>query len=154
MPRDQQSTVEPRYAHFGVLWLLALGLCIGCYDGELLVHEARSTALNTRLAEVDLGRYLTTMPRDQKNSSFTELELHVFCTVPRSRVAAVKSRLDAEEYRLRHDTLAAIRGATSEELAEPSLTQLRSRIEGVVNAILTDTPVKSIGFYQIAFRRR
>jgi hypothetical protein len=66
----------------------------------------------------------------------------------------VKRCLKTEEYRLRHDLLAAVRGATADELAEPSLAQLRNRIERVVTSVLSDTPVKSIGFYQVTLRRR
>jgi hypothetical protein len=134
--------------------MLAFGVCAGCYDGELLVREVRSTAVSTRMAEVDLGRFLTTLPRDRKNNSFTDLDVHIFATVPRSRVSAVKRCLKTEEYRLRHDLLAAVRGATADELAEPSLAQLRNRIERVVTSVLSDTPVKSIGFYQVTLRRR
>ena len=47
-----------------------------------------------------------------------------------------------------------MRSASKDELAEPSLTQLRDRIERVVNHILDDAPVKGIGFYQVTFRRR
>jgi hypothetical protein len=137
-----------------VVALSSLVVCSSCYDGELLVRDARSTAVNTRLAEVDLGRFLTTLPRDPKNNAFTELEVHLFATVPRSRVAAVKKRLKAEEYRLRHDLLAGVRGATTQELTEPSLARLRARIERIVNAVLGDTSVNSIGFYQVTLRRR
>jgi hypothetical protein len=128
----------------------------GCYDGNLLVEDARSAAHkhNTRLAEIDLGHFLTTLPRDQENSSFTDLEVHLFATVPRSRVSTAKKLLAVDSYRLRHDLLAAIRGATPQELAEPSLTELRKRVEEVVDEILVDQHVKSIGFYQVTMRRR
>jgi hypothetical protein len=134
--------------------MLAIAFSSGCYDGDLLVLEARSAAHNTRLAEVDLGHFLTTLPRDRKNNSFTDLEVHLFATVPHSRVSSVKRQLAMEEYRLRHDLLAAVRGATSEELTEPSLAQLRQRVEKVIDAILADQPVKSIGFYQVSLRQR
>jgi flagellar basal body-associated protein FliL len=134
--------------------VVALAVCPGCYDGELLLREARSTAVNTRLVEVDLGRFLTTLPRDRQNNTFAELDVHLFAAVPRSRVTAVKKQLKAEEYRLRHELLAAVRGATAEELAEPSLAGLRDRIERVVNGILNDSSVKSIGFYQLKLQRR
>ena len=134
--------------------VLAVGLSTGCYDSQRLLHEARSTAPTTRLAEVDLGRFQTTLPRDKKTNSFTELNVHLFATVPRSRVATVKGQLQAEEYRLRHNLLAAVRNATPEELSEPSLAQLRERIERVMNEALTDRPVKSVGFYQITLRQR
>jgi flagellar basal body-associated protein FliL len=74
--------------------------------------------------------------------------------VPRYRVPDVEKRLKVEEYRLRHETLGAVRSATRDELAEPSLTQLRERIEKVVNEILEDAPVKSIGFYEMSLRQR
>jgi hypothetical protein len=132
----------------------ALALCAGCYDGKALVREARSSAVPTRLAEIDLGKFLTTLPRDQKDSSFTDLEVHLFATVPRSRLSAAKKHLQAEEYRLRHELLAAIRSAPREELAEPSLKLLRRRVEQVVNPILGDTTANSIGFYAVTLRRR
>jgi hypothetical protein len=138
-------------------WLLAaIGVCLlgGCYDGEQLLLEARSTALNSRLAEVDLGRFVTTLPRDLKSGSFTEINMRIFVAVPRSLVSTVTQELKAEEYRVRHDTLAAVRGASADELAEPNLALLRKRIAAVVNAILTDHPVRSIGFYDVALRRR
>jgi hypothetical protein len=134
--------------------IFALGLTAGCYDGSLLLHEARSAAHNTRHAEIDLGHFLTTLPRDVGNDSFTDLEVHLFATVPRSRASSVKQQLATEGYRLRHDLLAAVRGATPQELAEPSLTELRKRVEQVIDSILMDHPVKSIGFYQVTIRRR
>jgi hypothetical protein len=119
-----------------------------------LVQQARSSAVKTRLAEIDFGTFRTTLPRDRKTESFTELELHIFGTVPRYRVQEIKQQLKVEEYRLRHETLAAVRTATRDELAEPSLAQLRQRIEQVVNTVLNDAPVKDIGFYQVTLRER
>jgi len=155
MPHD--SHPYPRcFANACLFALMALTLApaTGCYDGEALVREARSTALNTRVAEVDFGTFHTSLPRDRKTDSFTELELHIFGTVPRYRVPEIKQQLKVDDYRLRHETLAALRTATREELAEPSLTHLRERIEQVVNAVLTDGPVKQIGFYQVTLRER
>jgi hypothetical protein len=137
-----------------VLLLLALAACSGCYDGKALIRAARSSALKTRLAEVDLGSYQTTLPRDPQTQLLTDLKLHVFGTVPRYRVPDVQMRLQVEEYRLRHETLSAVRTATRDELAEPNLAQLRERIEKVVNKILDDAPVKSIGFYEVSLRQR
>jgi hypothetical protein len=143
-------------------WLPKLGLfailgsvvCTGCYNGQILVHEARSLAHSTRHAEIDLGEYFTTLPRNLSEGSFTELKAHIFVTVPRSRVTDVKRRLKADEYRLRHELLAAVRSAPPEELTEPSLARLRKRIEEVANSVLTDAPIKSVGFYDVALRRR
>jgi hypothetical protein len=131
---------------------LLLASCAGCYDGEELVTQVRSAALNTRLAEVDLGLFHTTLPRDGKTGSITELSLHIFGTVPRYRVPAVEKQLKTDEYRLRHETLAAVRGSSREELAEPSLNSLRTRIERIVNNIFDEAPIKDIGFYKVTIR--
>lgn len=131
---------------------LALVLCAGCYDGSAMVKQAQSAALNVRLAELDLGKYQTTLPRDRDTNHYTALELHIFGTVPRYKLASATKQLKAEEYRVRYETLVALRKSTREELAEPNLAQLRARIEKVVNGVLTDTPVKDIGFYQLTMR--
>jgi len=140
----------------GRFTLIALGLaiCAGCYNGETLIEDARSTAVKTRLAEIDFGTFQTTLPRDRDTNSLTDLKLHVFGTVPRYRVPEIKKLLKVEEYRLRAETLSAVRTATREELAEPSLMQLRKRIERVLNEILTDAPVKTVGFYEVSLRQR
>ena len=135
------------------VWIcLMLCLCGGCYDGHALVNEAHSAAIKSRAAEIDLGRYQTTLPRDLHSNAFTDLTIHIFGTVPRYRVSAIKKQLKADEYQLRHHTLAAVRETTRDELAEPDLSQLRGRIEKVVNEVLTDAPINSIGFYDIRMK--
>ena len=128
-----------------LLLLLAVGLTTGCYDGDALLKQAQSTALSTTLAEVDLGKYQTTLPRDPTTGHFTSVELHLFGTVPRSRLSAVQQQLESDEYRMRHETITAVRQSTSEELCDPSFTKLRARLEQVVNKVLTDSPVKEVG---------
>jgi hypothetical protein len=130
-----------------------LVICTGCYDGSEMVKEAQSVALNTRLAEVDLGTFQTTLPRDPNTNHYTELNLHIFGTVPRYRLAAVTRQLQADEFRVRYETLSAVRESTREELADPNFTQLRARIEKVVNGLLVDQPVQEIGFYQFTMRQ-
>src|SRR3954462_8494259 len=134
-------------------WIAALATvlapCAGCYDGSEMVKQARSNALKPRLAEIDLGKFQTTLPRDPLTNRFTAVDIHIFGTVPRYRLAAVKKQLKSDEYRLRHETLVAVRKSTREELAEPSYAQLRARIEKVVNGVLEDAPVKEVGFYQL-----
>ena len=134
--------------------LLGLASCAGCYDPGALINEVRSAALRSRLVEVDLGSFRTTMPHPRNTSETTELQLHIFGTVPRYRVPDIEKQLQADGFRLRHETIAAVRQASREELAEPSLNQLRSRIEKVVNHILDDAPVKTIGFYDVRMRTR
>ena len=133
---------------------IALLASAGCYDGEALVHAARSSAVKTRLSEVDFGNFQTTLPRDPATGVITELKLHVFGTVPRYRESEVNKQLKAEEYRVRAETLGAVRAVSRDELAEPSLTKLRARIERVMNEILAEKPVKSVGFYEVTLRQR
>jgi hypothetical protein len=137
-----------------VALLLALGLCAGCYNDDALINEVRSAALRTRLVEVDLGSYRTTMPRKRNESEATEVQLHIFGTVPRYRVPEIEKQLEADGYRLRHETLAAVRKSTAQELAEPNLTALRARLEKVINEQLADAQVKSIGFYEVQMHTR
>lgn len=142
-----------RAARFALM-VLAGCTSTGCYDGDALVEAARSTAVKTRLAEIDFGTFEMTLPRDRETNVLTELKLHVFGTVPRYRVPDIKRQLKVEEYRLRAETLEAVRQASRDELAEPSLTQLRERIIRVVNEVLAESPVKTIGFYEVSLRQR
>ncbi len=133
----------------GCAALLCFSTSPGCYDEAKLLDGARSAAQRTRLAEIDLGTYHTTMPMDRGSNKLTEVELHVFGAVPRYRVPAVEKQIKTEDYRLRHELLAAVRDAKPAELAEPDLAQLRSRIEKVVNAFLAESPVQAVGFYDV-----
>ena len=149
-----RATYKPVFGTNRWIALLAvsLALCAGCYDGSEMVKQAQTVALKTRLAEVDLGKFQTTLPRDPVTNHFTALDIHIFGTVPRYQLAAVTKQLKADEYRVRHETLAAIRKSSREELAEPTFAQLRARIEKVVNEVLKDAPVKEVGFYQVTLR--
>lgn len=149
--RATQSSGTRRAAW--VLLAMPLALCAGCYDGNALVKQARSRALKGRLAEVDLGHFHTTLPRDPDAVSLTELRLHMFGTAPRYRTKTIKKQLEAEGYRVRHETLAAIRQSTPDELAEPNLASLKKRLKEAMNDIFEESPVKSIGFYEFAVRR-
>jgi hypothetical protein len=150
---DTLMDIETTSKKFSWLMLsVALCLVAGCYDGEALVKQAQSTALNTSLAEVDLGTYRTTLPRDPSTGRYIELELHIFGTVSRSRLSEVKKSLKADDFRVRQETLTAVRSSTREELTDPKLAQLRARIEQVVNKVLADAPLKKVGFYQLTVR--
>jgi hypothetical protein len=131
---------------------LVLGMCAGCYDAGALINKARSEALHSKLAEVDFGVFYTTLPRDPQSGAIPKFEIHFFGTVPHYRVAAIEKQLKHDDFRLRHQVLAAIRACSREELAEPGLAKLRARLEKIVNSILEDAPVKDIGFYGITIR--
>ena len=131
---------------------IALALTGGCYDGEEMLKQAQSTALSASVVEVDLGTYRTTLPRDPNTGTFVELEVHVFGTVSRAHLADVEKQLKIDDYRVRQETLTAVRSSTREELTEPTLMQLRNRIEQALNKVLADAPLKEVGFYQLSLR--
>lgn len=135
-----------------MLALVLAPVVSGCYDGQALLKQAEAAALSTTLAEIDLGIFQTTLPRDPKTGLFTTMEVHVFGTVSRSKMSAVTKQLEIDDYRMRHEILIAVRKSTREELADPALAGLRARISAVVNKVLADAPVKEIGFYQITVR--
>ena len=151
---SHSSVATTRFGRLLLRLLLPFALSIagGCYDGEALLKQAQSTALNTSLAEIDLGEFSTTLPRDLDTGRYTSIDLHIFGTVPRSRLSEVKKQLKYDNYRLRHETLTAVRRSTRDELTDPTLAKLRARIEQVVNQVLADAPVKGIGFYQLTVR--
>jgi len=153
---DNAAMIQFNHHRSRVKWprtiALVLACCTGCYDGAAMVKQAQSTALNARLAEIDLGKFQTTLPRDPNTSRYTSLDIHIFGTVPRYKLAAVTKQLKSDEYRVRYETLTAVRKSTREELAEPNFAQLRARIEKVVNQLLADAPIQDIGFYQLTMR--
>jgi hypothetical protein len=133
------------------LLLCALGLIVlaGCYDSKALVDQVRSDALRSQTHEIDLGIYRTTMPRDPMTSTLTEIELRLFGTVPQYKIPAIEKQLKADGFKLRYDTLVAIRETTVEELGEPSLGQLRTRLMQVANHVIKDAPIQAIGVEKI-----
>src|SRR3954454_25363059 len=151
MQNDEKLHTKTRFC-WSLLAAAGLLACFGCYNGSAMVSPAQSAAVTSRLAEVDLGKFQTTLPRDPETSRYTALDLHLFGTVARHQLSAASKQIKADEFRLRHEMLTAIRKSTREELAEPNLGQLRSRIEKVVNEILADAPIKEIGFYQLTMR--
>jgi hypothetical protein len=146
------SDSQLRLCRQGICLALGVSLLSGCYDGNALVKKAESKALIAKLAEVDLGSFRTTLPRDEDTNVATEIDVHIFGRVSRFRLGEITRQIKSEEFRLRHEMLTAMRKSTREELAEPDLAQLRSRIEQVVNSVLNDAPVKSVGFYQLTLR--
>lgn len=152
MPAQEPNSLSFRYWPGVALVLASLASISGCYDGQALLKQAEAAALSTTSAEVDLGIFQTTLPRDPKTGLFATVEIHLFGTVPRARLSAVNKQLEIDDYRLRHELLIAMRTSTREELSDPALASLRARIKEVVNKVLADAPVKEIGFYQITLR--
>jgi hypothetical protein len=128
---------------------LAVAALSGCYDSKALVDQVRSDALRGQTHEINLGLYRTTMPRDLNTGTLTEIELRLFGTVPKYKIPAIERQLKADGYKLRYDTIVAIRQTTADELGEPNLGQLRTRLMKVANDVIKDAPIQSIGVEKI-----
>ena len=126
----------------------AATILLGCYDSQSMVQRVRDDSVQTQLVEIDLGKFYVTLPRDAQTGSPCELSVHFFGSVPPYRANQVRGQLASGDYRLRHETLVALRITTHEELAETSLTTLKERLRKVANAILEEAPVEAIGFYE------
>lgn len=158
LQRDRQRTGALRWPLLSSCRSFAaacalLGLT-GCYNGDVLVDQVRHDALRHRLEEVDLGRYSLTMPRDPATTATVEVELHLFGSLPRYRQKEVEECLEEKSYRLRHDTLLAIRESAPEDFTDPDLASLRSRLLAVTNSLLDEPSVKSVGFHEVRFTRQ
>jgi hypothetical protein len=148
MGTSRASTITWRLACCAAC-ALSLAISTGCYDSKALVDQVRSDALRSQTHEIDLGRYRTSMPRDPNTNTLTEIELRLFGTAPQYKIHAIEKQLKADGYKLRSDTLVAIRQTTAEELGEPNLGQLRTRLMQVDNNVLEGAPIQSIGVEKI-----
>lgn len=130
---------------------LATVATTGCYDSKRLIEAARNKAIQTRLDEVDLGEFRTTLPRDHADSSAMEVVVDLFGTVPRYKIPVVQEVIDRDEYRMRQAVIIALRKTTANEIADPHLTTFRERLLTVVNAELGETQLESLGFREVRF---
>ena len=137
-------------------WVLRVALCAltiltlsGCYDSKALVDQVRTDALRGQTHEINLGLYRTTMPRDPNTGTLTEIELQLFGTAPKYKIPAIEKQLKADGYKLRYDTIVAIRRTTADELGEPNLGHLRTRLMEVANDVIKDAPIQTIGVEKI-----
>jgi hypothetical protein len=147
-----RPTLKSRLAS-GVACIVAIGCTCagGCYDSKSLVDQVRNQAIRTRLEEVSLGQFRTTLPRFAVNDAPMEVVVDLFGTAVRHKIPEIEKLLAANEYRFRQAVLVAIRETTAEEIADPDLKTLRKRLFEVVNSELPDTPVEAVGFREIRF---
>jgi len=131
--------------------LMLLVAPAGCYDGQRLVDEVRNNAIRTRMEEVPIGYFRTTLPRHSIEATGMEVEIDLFGTAVRYKTPEVRQAIQREAYRLRQAILLAIRQITAEEIADPNLTSLRERLFDIVNAELGDTPIESLGIRHVRF---
>lgn len=148
MTTRSHATPGSPVPHVAVCALAVLALS-GCYDAKALVDQVRTDALRGQTHEISLGLYRTTMPRDPNTGTLTEIELQLFGTVPKYKIPAIEKQLKADGYKLRYDTIVAIRRTTADELGEPNLGHLRTRLMEVANDTIKDAPIQTIGVQKI-----
>lgn len=124
---------------------------VGCYDRQSLLDAAHNRAIRTRLEEVKLGHFRTTLPRTEMDPTPIEIEADLFGTVVRYKMPQVEQALKNNDYRLRHAVLVALRQTTAAEIADPNLVAFRERLHEVVNGVLSETPVESLGLRTVRF---
>jgi hypothetical protein len=135
-----------------VLCTLLLAVAnVGCYDSQRLVDEVRNRAIRSRLDEVSIGYFRTTLPRSAVSDAAMEVELNLFGTAVRYKIPKVEAQIEADAYRLRQAVLVAIRQTTAAEIADPNLTTFRERLLTVVRSELKEVPIESIGFREVRF---
>lgn len=131
--------------------LLLLGASVGCYDSGSLIDEVRNQAIRTRLDEVHIGYFRTTLPRAAMDDSPMEVELDMFGTAVRHRIPDVEAAIKQDSYRLRQAVMIAIRQTTAAEISDPDLITFRERLLQVVNSELGDNHVETVGLRTVRF---
>jgi hypothetical protein len=134
-----------------VVLLLASGALVGCFNADAMIESRRVVAVRKRLVEVDLGEYRVTLPQAAKRTESPELHFHVFGQVANRDLDDIEEMLEKKGPEIRHDVLIVARMMTIEDLEDPKLAALRSRISQVVNDSLEGEPVQEVGFYRFGY---
>jgi hypothetical protein len=125
----------------------------GCFNAEAMIEARRAIAIRKRLAEVDLGKFRVTLPRAVEHTESPELHFHVFGQVANRDLDGIEEMLEKSGPEIRHDVLIVARTMTMEDLEDPKLAELRSRIAQVVNDSLEGEPVQAVGFYRFGYMK-
>jgi len=133
---------------------LALGASsVGCFNTEKLVARVRNNAIRTRIDEVKLGQYRVTLPRNPLTGEMSEVDVRVYGETLRYKINEIEDELKSKAPEIEDYTLKVLRETTREELADPELTALRSRLLASMNEVLHGAPLKSVGFLEVRFLR-
>ncbi len=116
-----------------------------------MIESRRIIAIRTRLEEVDLGNFRVTLPHAAERTKSSELHFHIFGQVANRDLDVVEEMLTKMEPEIRHQVLIVARLMTVEDLEDPKLTTLRSRVAEVVNESLEGKPVQAVGFYSFGY---
>lgn len=124
---------------------------VGCFDADAMIDARRVIAIRARLVEVDLGEFRVTLPHAVERTDSSELHFHVFGQVANRELKKVEEMLKKKGPEIRHRMLIVARLLTIEDLEDPKLSALRSRIAEVANESLEDEPIQAVGFYRFGY---
>jgi len=150
---DSRFNVRRNAPQLGLPMLLLWGslTSVGCFNAEAMIDSRRLIATRARLEEVDLGEFRVTLPHAVQKTDSSELRFQVFGQVANRDLDDVEEMLEMHGPEVRHNILIVARQMSVEDLEDPKLTALRSRIAQVVNESLEDDPVQSVGFYRFRY---
>ena len=95
--------------------------------------------------EVRLGEFKVPIRKTDTNTTIAVF-CEVFVTVRGADLEDFELRLAERQARLRQELLVAIRRTTREELAEPSLAQLKKRLRAAVVSVIDAPTFQRLGF--------
>lgn len=151
----QRVTIMPFVpAHTGfAIIVLSIGslLLPGCFSADSLIQAHRKNAMGAKLGEVDLGKFHISLPQPAQSTAVAEINFHAFGQVANRDLKKVHEVLEQEGPRLRHQLLLATRQLKPEEITDPDLAYLRSKIIEVFNDSIPGEPVESVGFYHFRY---
>jgi len=107
--------------------------------------------MRDRLEEVDLGKFLVSLPQPSETVEAAELFFHVFGLVANRDMDEMLDSLEEFGPEFRHLLLLSVRQLTVKDFQDPPLTELRKRISEMVNETLPGKPVQSVGFYRFNY---
>jgi hypothetical protein len=150
---DSPVALRRRTTRVGLLvvLLLASPTFVGCFNAEVMLEARHVVAIRKRLVEVDLGEFRVTLPQAAERTESPELHFHVFGHVANRDLDDIEEMLAKNGPAIRNNVLIVARMMTIEDLEDPKLAALRSRITQVVNDSLEGKPVQEVGFYRFGY---
>lgn len=131
--------------------LAVLSVLPGCIDADSIIEARRSSSIQIRLEEVDLGEYRVSLPRPDDQLEVAEVQFHAFGHVAHRDMKSVRTLLEDRGPELRHNLLMQVRQLTLRQIEDPNLTELREHIVKTINGNLEGEPLQSVGFYRFRY---
>lgn len=116
-----------------------------------MINARRDIAVLARLEEVDLGKFSLTLPQPTGSDQLAEIQFHAFGQVANRDLSKVTETIEELGPEFRHRLLMAIRQFNLSDLEESDLTMLKEKITEVVNEMLPEASLHSVGLYSFAY---